>query len=70
MQDQLTDLKAELQETIEARFGEDTRVEFVRDNDRMDVRVSTSGVTDEIEAQRDDVRITNYSEFRFTVMLD
>jgi len=69
-QQHVVGLKREIRDMLESRFGEDVRVEFVEDGNRIDVRVSNLGIVDAVEARHDDVSVTNYSEFRFTVLVE
>jgi hypothetical protein len=65
-----TTLKSEIREQVHGELGEQATVRFVQDGDRMDVRVSNLGVAKTIEEQNDDVSVTTYSEYRFTVTFD
>lgn len=70
VQRQTEDVREGIRSILESKFGEQVRVEFVRDGNRLDVRVTNLGVTDAVERRYDDVEATNYSELRFTVMFE
>jgi hypothetical protein len=63
-------VKAQIRDYVTDELGDEVEFTFVEAGNRIDVRITDLGLVDELRARHEDLSVTTYGDYRFTIQLD